>query len=169
MKKKITMVVLCMMLFVCNSSFAFATDSVFTIISPAITSSSSITYSNNLLISIKVLQGQNLQISLYYYPEASKTNSGALGATETLVSGPHYFSSNQQLNFFTTQVNDIKYGLYALKIDTVDSAGLVLASEKEYFMTKGKQDEASETKLYEAEPKNTLQIFQNLFKNIFGN
>lgn len=169
MKKRIAMIFFTIMLFTCSSLFAFAEESSFTVISPTITSSSSIVYSDNLLISIKVAQGKNLLINLYYYPETTYSSAGAIKSAGVLVSGPHSFTSNNQLNFFTTQVNDIKHGLYCLSIDTVDAKGVIIDSEKQYFLTKGKQDEAPATKLFDNEVSNAMQFFQNLFKNIFGN
>lgn len=142
-------------------------------------------YSDNLLISVKILKPKTIKVA--FYEEKQLKNDVAvsinvnkidekseLAKLNNLISKLVYdketFVSTSKLSFYTKRVEDIKPGLYRIKVDTVDSLGKILFTSNTRVIVKDKSLEPpAEVSLFEAPHLTTIQIVQNFFKNIFGN
>ena len=171
MKKKLTSLLIVLLLcFACTAS-VFADSYSYTIISPQV-STSGVTYCDNLLISIKVAQNKSIAVELFKYPKFGTGDTLSTITTDTLsektsVTPRSTFRSGSQINFYTNQLNEISPGLYSLKVDVLDSSGNVVSSENNFFIVKS-AGEMQHTNLFETQPSTTMQFFQNLFRGLFG-
>ncbi len=171
MKKRIASIVLAIFLcFSCTLS-VFADNYSYTIISPRV-STSGVTYCDNLLVSIKVAQNQSIRVTLYNYPKFSANGTLTSITADTLsqkkaATASSTFKSGNQINFFTSQVNNIAPGLYSIKVDVLNANGTVASSENNYFIVKS-AGSAGSSNLFETQPSTTMQFFQGLFKSLFG-
>lgn len=77
------------------------------------------------------------------------------------------FTCSNELSFATKQVNDLTPGLYAVRVDTIDSAGKKLYSSEAQVAVLGKQTAEEQGKIFETPQNGALQFFQNLLKNLF--
>lgn len=171
MKKRITSIMLALLLCLSCTGFVFADNYSYTIISPRV-STSGITYCDNLLVSIKVAQNKTIRVTLYKYPKFAADGTLTSITTDTLsqktaASATSTFRSGNQINFYTTQVNHITPGLYSIKVDVLNSNGSVASSENNYFIVKATSSMSS-ANLFETQPSTTMQFFQGLFKGLFG-
>ena len=171
MKKKLTSLLIVLLLcFLCTTS-TFADNYAYTIISPRV-STSGITYCDNLLVSIKVAQNKYISVELFKYSKFKSGDTLSTITTDTLsekasVAPKSTFRSGSQINFYTNQLNQISPGLYSLKIDVLDGNGNVISSENNFFIVKS-ASEVQNANLFETQPSTTMQFFQNLFKGLFG-
>ena len=178
MKKYIiTLVIILTML--CSTVFASAvSDPDVVLVNPAVNST---VYSNNLLISVKVTQPKSITVRLYEEKQMvngtlSSVNINALAnsnaainrssLTSTLITSEN-FSSNNNLSFYTKQVNGVNPGLYRVQIETKNANGKVIYTSNSYFAVREKV--AVETNIFETPQSGTLQFLQSLLKSIFGN
>ena len=157
MKKKIMALILIFILINSSILLSYAKTKDVVIISP----STDVVYCDNLLISIKVLEGKSLKVSVY-----SVANDKS-----TLYYGPDSFSSDSKLNFYTTQIDDIKKGSYNMVIETTDSQGKPeIITDPFTVKDKTLQDtNEKSTQIFETQTSSTLQFVQNVLKSIFSN
>lgn len=140
--------------------------------------SKSTVYTNNLLISVKLTEPKTIKVKVY---EEKQIVNGTLAAvnvstlttsvntsefTEVLVAAPPQFSSNNNLSFYTKQVNVPGPGLYRIEISTLDATGKVMATNNSLVAVKEKTTD--EDKIFDTPQSGTMQFLQNLLKNIFG-
>lgn len=172
MKRKIFSIILALILCICSSSAVFAVDdSAYSIISPH-TSSEGIAYGDNLLISVKVSENTALRFTLYSYPnytgEDSLSDIPAIAFTEKeQMSVPEDFEKRESINFYTKQLNNIKPGLYSLKIDMINDDGELYNTYSKYFIVKPNASKTT-TAIYESQPSGKVLFFQSVFKSLFG-
>ncbi len=139
-------------------------------------------YSSNLLISVKLTQPKTIRVMVYEEKQMvngtlSAVNVNTLTMTNGAINGggfssspvmlPATFTSNNNLSFFTRQVNNLKPGLFRIQIDTLDSAGKPVFTNNSYVVVKEKVQE--EAKVFDTPQSGTMQFLQNLLKTIFGN
>jgi len=143
--------------------------------------SNSTIYSNNLLISVKLTQPKTIKVSVFEEKQIvngtlSAVNVNTLTTTKgsinnaSLTSVPvtsATFTSKNNLSFFTKQVNNLKPGLYRIRIDTLDGSLNAVYTSDSYVAVKEKTEEA-EAKIFETPQSGTMQFLQNLLKTIFG-
>lgn len=171
MKKKLTSLLIVLLLcFTCTAN-VFADNYSYTIISPRV-STSGVTYCDNLLVSIKVAQNKSITVELFQYPKFGTGDTLSTITTNTLsekisVTPKSTFRSGSQINFYTNQLNGISPGLYSLKVDLLDNNGNVVSSENNFFIVKS-AGEIQNANLFETQPSTTMQFFQNLFRGLFG-
>lgn len=179
MRKLITVLVVVLTL-LCSTMISSADgDPYVVLINPA---SNSTVYSNNLLISVKLTQPKTIKVSVF---EERQLVNGTLSAVNintlttanaagnsasfnsTSVAAASTFTSNNNLSFYTKQINGLKPGLYRIRIDTLDTAGKITNTNNSYVAVKAKT-EGADPKIFETPQSGTMQFFQNLLKTIFG-
>lgn len=144
--------------------------------------SKSTVYSNNLLISVKISEPKTIKVAVYEEMQIVNgtyaavnvntltTTGGTIntaGLANVVVAPPATFKSENNLSFYTKQVNGLAPGLYMIRIQTLDEAGEAVYSEDSYVTVKEKP--AEEAKILETPQSGTMQFLQNLLKTIFGN
>lgn len=137
-----------------NGSILISTaDSEVVVVSPSET-----VYSDNLLISIKVLEVKSIKVSVY-----------TVGKEEnTLIFGPKAFKSDGKLNFYTAQKDDIKKGSYKVVVDATDLDGKHKTIYQQFTVKdKAAEKKAESTQSFESKPSGTVQFVQNVLKSIF--
>lgn len=176
--RKYILILVFVITLICSTTFAFgAQDTAVTIVNPV---SQSTTTANNLLISVKVTQARTIKISMYEEKALSggkyisvdlnKVSNGNAPRKEDmrseLVFQPVTYNTTNSLMFCTKQVNNVKPGLYKVRVDTLGASGNVLYSSENYVGVKTK--ETSESKIFDSQQSGTFQFLQNILKSIFG-
>lgn len=139
-------------------------------------------YSNNILLSIKISQPKTIRVSIFEEKQMingtlSTVNINALATSNGSVNNasfisqpvgiPSDFTSSNNLSFYTKQINDLKPGLYRIRVETIDSKGNKTHTKDSYVAVKEKSEEA-DANLFNSRQSGTMQFLQNLLKNIFG-
>ncbi|MDO4481585.1 MAG: hypothetical protein Q4C14_02505 [Bacillota bacterium] len=172
MKKRIISFILALVLCICSSSVIFAEeDSAYSIISPY-TSSEGVAYGDNLLVSVRVSENTALRFTLYTYPGFTGADSladiPAMAFTESKqLYASEDFEKRESINYYTKQLNNIKPGLYSLKIDMVDDNGELSNTYSKYFIVQPNSSRTA-TAIYESKPSSKVLFFQSVFKSLFG-
>lgn len=177
--RKLVMVLTVVLALLCGTvGVSAATDPNVFLVNPV---SNSTVYTNNLLISVKLTQPKIIKVKVYEYKQVvngtlaavnvstlTTTNGTAdtSGLTEVIVAAPPQFSSNNNLSFYTKQVNVSGPGLYRIEINTLDATGKVTATNNSLVAVKEKT--TGEDKIFDTPQSGTMQFLQNLLKNIFG-
>ncbi|HWQ79386.1 MAG TPA: hypothetical protein VN381_11240 [Anaerovoracaceae bacterium] len=178
--RKLTAVltVLLCMLFSTIFSHAAAGNPNVVLVNPA---AGSIVYSSNLLISVKLTQPTTIKVSVFEEKQAASGTAGAVSVNTAATSGalnsvitnpipvttPAIFISNNNLTFYTKQVNGLKPGLYKIQIDTLDTEQKVIYTNSSHVAIKEKAEEA-DAKIFDDSQSGTMQFLQTLLKTIFG-
>ena len=159
MKKMIAVLTIVLAL-LCSTVFSSAAENPnVVLVNPA---ANSTVYSSNLLISAKLTQPITIRVNVYLEDKASN----GTGFTSALVKAFPAFSSNNNLSFYTQQVNGLKPGLYKIQVDTLDAAGKPAYTNSSQVMIKEKTEE--DTQILDTPQSGTMQFLQNLLKTIFG-
>lgn len=152
---------------------AFAQDASdnYSIISPY-TSENGVAYGDNLLISVKVKENTSLCLTVFSYPNYTSADSLAMipavsFTVEEQLGDAEVYQKKERMGFYTKQLNDIKPGLYSLKIDVLDDNGNVIDTYNKYFIAKPNASKTTTT-IYESKPSNKVLFFQGVFKSLFG-
>lgn len=182
MKKCMLTFMLILTLLFCSFVLSFASsDQDVTIVNPV--SNSSIA-SSNLLISVKITQPKTIKVSAYEIKKITDEATTALGETDmnAIIEGTYKqsdsltysaitvdetFSSTNNLTFYTKKLEDIKSGVYLIKVDTLVKDEVVYTS-RSYITIKDKESEA-DNNLFDSSQSGTAAFLQNLLKSIFGN
>jgi hypothetical protein len=181
MKKMLAVLTVVLTLF-CSTFFSdAAADPNVILVNPAPPIST--VYSSNLLISVKLSAPKTIRVSVF---EEKQIVNGTLSAVNvnTLVTAngmvnisnltpvpktiPSKFTSSNNLSFYTQQVNDLKPGLYLIRVQTLNSSDKEIYTNESYVVVKEKVTD-SEGKIFESPQTGTMQFLQNLLKTIFGN
>jgi hypothetical protein len=183
MRKLITVLIVVLSL-LCGTVVASAgNDPNVVLVNPT---ANSTVYSSNLLISVKLTQAKKIRVAVFEEQQivngtwsainvsmlATSTSNGSISNANNFKSVPMMpfdtFTSNNNLSFYTKQVNNLKPGLYRIRIETLDPSGKTAVSTADsYVAVKEKTEE--EAKLLETPQTGTMQFLQNLLKTIFGN
>ncbi len=144
----------------------------FKVISPVISQSTGMAYSDNLFISIRVEPERTVQITLYNYPDFKGAESlEMVPATSFIkkkqVGDSYYYSAHPRLSFFTKRINKIKSGLYSLRVETLDEKGQPFETVDTYFIAMPSSSKDPVT-INKTTPSTRVIFFQKVFKNIFG-
>ncbi len=171
MRRKICLILMILVLCICSFSVSFADDSTYSIISPQ-TNTDGIVYCDNLLVSVKVSEGSALRFTLYSYPNYSSAASiaevPAVAFTlKEQVGIPDVFLTEDNINFYTKQINNIEPGLYSLKVDILEN-GNAVSSYSKYFIAKPSASKLVNNSVYESQPSSKVLFFQSVFKSLFG-
>jgi predicted phage tail protein len=174
-KHIIAVVVILMLLLSTQAVFATANPNV-TIVNPV---SESIVYSDNLLVSVKMTEpltirvsvtqefktvnGVNTTVSLedYKKTESSQISSVAVGTTES-------FTSTNNLSFYTKRVENVKPGIYKIKVETIDAEDNVTHTNSNMVEIKAKEDNPANSATVESQNSGTAQFLKNILKAIFN-
>ncbi|MDD3168141.1 MAG: hypothetical protein PHC91_01580 [Eubacteriales bacterium] len=178
MRKLIVVLTVILSLLCGTITASAAADPNVILVNPA---SNSTTFSNNLLISVKLTQPKTIRVSVF---EEKQVVNGTLSAvnvntlttangtlnnasfTSVAVGTPAKFESKNHLSFYTKQINGLKPGLYRIRIDTLNAAGEEIFSRNSYVAVKEKAE--AEVKIFDTPQSGTMQFLQNLLKTIFG-
>lgn len=181
MKKCIFIFILILTLIFSNLTVAFAeSDQAVTIVNPV--SCSSVT-SSNLLISVKITQPKEIQVSVSEVKKSVEENSVSLGENDmkAIIEGNYEesasltysaittcesFTSTNNLSFYIKNL-DVSPGVYLIKVDTIFQDKVIYSSQS-YVTIKSKDSEA-ESNLFDSSQSGTAAFLQNLLKSIFGN
>jgi hypothetical protein len=181
--KKYLFAVLLIIIMLVSTSVVFAeTDSNVVVVNPE---QYSTTYSDSLLISVKILEPKTIRVAFYEEKqvigdvavpinvnefEDQSDLSELTNLSSELVYERETFVSYNKLSFYTKRVEGITPGLYRIKVDTIESSGNVIFTSNTHLIVKDKSLEpAAAVSLFKAPQLTTMQILQNFFKNIFGN
>ncbi len=180
--KKVTMAVVIALVMMFSSLFAYAdTDANVVVVNPG---QYSTVYSDNLLISVKILEPKTIRVSFYEELEvrndvAVTVNVNNINSTEDLLAiadltsvlmcDRDYFDCTNYLSFYTKSMSDLAPGLYRVRVDTLDSYGYVAYTTNTYVIIKDKSLEEADASVFLDTEPTTLQRLQNFFTNIFGN
>lgn len=158
MKKMIAVLTIVLTL-LCSTVFSSATENPnVVLVNPA---ANSVVYSSNLLISVKLTQPITIRVIVY---EDKTLNDSSF--TPVLVKAFPAFSSNNNLSFYTQQVNGLKPGLYKIQVDTLDAAYRPVHTNSSQVIIREKTE--ADTKILDTPQSGTMQFLQNLLKTIFG-
>ncbi len=180
MKKLVAMLMIIFSLF-CSSTVvsSAAVDPAVVLVNPV---SLSTVYSNNLLISVKITQPKTIKVKVFVERQMVNGTLSAINVDtltisngtinsetfqSTLISDPPAYKSDNNLSFYTKQINDLTPGLYRIQIDTLDAAGEKIYTSKSYVEVKEKTAEA-DAKIFDKPQSGTMQFLQNLLNTIFG-
>ena len=177
--RKIMMALILIISLISSSVTAFAAPAA-VLVNPA---PSSIVYSSNLLISVKLMQPTTIKVQVFEERQMVNGTSSAVNIdTLSLNSGeisnsnsftsvsvmPEVtFNSTNNLSFYTKQVNGLTPGLYKIQIRVVDANGKVTDTITRHVAIKQKTED--EAKIFDTPQSGTMQFLQNLLKTIFGN
>lgn len=179
MKKVITVLVFVLSLLCGTVVSDAAADPNVVLVNPV---PNSTVYSNNLLISVKLTEPKKIQVTVFEEKQIVNgtyaavnvntltTTNGTIntaGLTSVVVAPPATFTSNNNLSFYTKQVNGLAPGLYRIRIETLGAAGEAVYTNNSYVAVKEKP--AEDAKILETPQSGTMQFLQNLLKTIFGN
>jgi len=175
MRKWIAAAIIAFMFFVSTqAAFADANPNV-TIVNPV---AGATIYSDNLLVSVKiaeaasikvyvtqefkVVNGDNASVSLdeYQKADASETASVPVGAAES-------FTSANDLSFYTKKVENVKPGIYQIKVNTVGADDAVLYTNSSIVEIKAKDENTADPAVLENQQSGAAQFLKNLLKIIF--
>lgn len=149
MKKMIAVLTIILVL-LCSTVFSSAAANPnVVLVNPA---ANSVVYSSNLLISAKLTQPITIRVTVY--------------EDKTVVKAFPAFSSNNNLSFYTQQVNGLKPGLYKIQVDTLDAAGKPVYTNSSQVIIREKTE--ADTKILDTPQSGTMQFLQNLLQTIFG-
>lgn len=175
MKRMIIVVFLIIMAMLCSTVASFAADYGVTIVSPAHKSE---VCANSLLISIKVTQPTKIKVSVYEEKRSvngklvpilasdwSKTDAN-ITAKSVAYMEKEDFVCNNNLSFYTKQLNDVSPGTYRVQADVIGADGKVVHSA--YSLTVVTDQATANGKIFETSQSGTMQFLQNLLKSIFG-
>lgn len=178
-KFMVVMIVALSLLMSSAVSYAAAANPSVVIVNP---NADSEIYSNNLLISVKITEPMTIRVEVYEQKQEingvttsidvsniSADNNGLTSGAKTKdvpVLSSITYPCNNNLSFFTKQINEVTPGIYRIAVHTVDSSGAVLYTNNRRVIVKEKA-ENGDGKVFE-EPQGTKQWIQNLFKSIFG-
>lgn len=176
MRKLITVLIVVLSLLCSPIVASAANDPNVTLVNPV---SNSAVFSSNLLISVKLTQPKTIKVAVYEEKQMANgtwsavnvntltTSNGSINNTsfKSFPITAEQFTSNNNLSFYTKQVNNLKPGLYRIRIDTLDSAGKATHTTNSYVAVKEKTEDE---KIFETPQSGTMQFLQNLLKTIFG-
>lgn len=158
MKKMVTVLTVVLVL-LCSTVFSSAAANPnVVLVNPA---ANSVVYSSNLLISVKLTQPITIRVTVY---EDKTLNDSSF--TPVLAHAFPAFSSNNNLSFYTQQVNGLKPGLYKIQVDTLDAAGKPVYTNSSQVIIREKTE--ADTKILDTPQSGTMQFLQNLLQTIFG-
>ena len=179
----ITVILILAILFSSTTVFA-ATNSNITIVNPV---TNSISYSTNLLISVKITKPTTIKVDA---KKQMKTVNGTLAAityddfekakkdkeegkepqkfTGVSIITPENFVTSNDLSFYTKKLENVVPGVYLIKIETLDAENKVTHTNSSYVIVKDKSELEEEAKKEAVQP-GAAQFIQNLLKSIFGN
>ena len=173
-KRFIALVTVIMVLLSAQTAFAAANPNV-TIVNPV---SGNTVYSDNLLVSVKlttasaikvsvtqeskVVNGEHTTLSLEDYQKIDKSE-----ITSTALFEAESFVSTNTLSFYTKKVENIKPGIYKIKVDTVDAEGKALFTNTSAVEMKAKEESPPDPVSEEAQPSGPAQFLKSLLKIIF--
>ncbi len=179
----ITVILILAILFSSTTVFA-ATNSNITIVNPV---TNSISYSTNLLISVKITKPTTIKVDA---KKQMKTVNGTLAAityddfekakkdkeegkepqkfTGVSIITPENFVTSNDLSFYTKKLENVVPGVYLIKIETLDAENKVTHTNSSYVIVKDKSELEEEGKKEAVQP-GAAQFIQNLLKSIFGN
>ena len=178
MKKFITVLVFVLSILFSTVVSDAAADPNVALVNPV---SKSTVYSNNLLISVKITEPKTIKVTVFEEKQLVNgtyaavnvntliTTGGTIntaGLTQVLVSDAQPFTSNNNLSFYTKQVNVPGPGLYMIRIQTLDQSNEPVYTNESYVVVKEKP--AQDAKILETPQSGTMQFLQNLLKTIFG-
>lgn len=172
-KKRLLAAFLCVFLLISIfPAAAFAQDGYnYSIISPKV-SENGMSYSDNLLISVRVEPGQTLRFTLYNFPAYTDVDSldmvsARVFTKKTQTGTSDYYSAKSGLSFYVKRINDITPGLYDLVIETLDENGSAIEVYNRYFIAQPSASRQPMT-IYQTRPSGRVLFFQGVFKSIFG-
>ncbi|HOA43295.1 MAG: hypothetical protein QM289_01775 [Bacillota bacterium] len=176
--KKTAMALVLVIVMLCSTAFAAASDPDVAIVSPKETVSG-----NNLLVSVKLTAPKTIKVYVYEEKEKvgdtlvsidpSKISEGNL-SSKSLVSVsvimPETFEGTGNLQFYNKQIDDVTPGLYRIKVEVLDKDNTVTATTttRTVVMPKDSQADAG-NKIFQSQQSGVLQWVQNLIKSIFRN
>jgi len=181
MKRIITLAItILIMLF--STTFAFAdSDPYVVVVNPG---QYSTVYSDNLLISIKILEPKTIRVSFYEELEVRNNVAGTVDVnkinepedllaipelTSVLMQDRDIFECNNYLSFYTKSIEDLAPGLYRVRVDTLNSYSTPIYTTNTYVIIKDKNLEAAGNTIFDDAEPTTFERLQNFFTNIFGN
>ena len=86
--------------------------------------------------------------------------------TDFILGEPELFSNESGIAFYTRQIQDVKPGLYRVKVELLDDEGIAYSIRSAFVVVKEKELAPQEDVL--AEPQNgVVTVLQNLLKSIF--
>ena len=170
--KKTAMALVLVIVMLCSTAFAAASDPDVAIVSPKETVSG-----NNLLVSVKLTAPKTIKVYVYEEKEKvgdtlvsidpSKISEGNL-SSKSLVSVsvimPETFEGTGNLQFYNKQIDDVTPGLYRIKVEVLDKDN----TTRTVVMPKDSQADAG-NKIFQSQQSGVLQWVQNLIKSIFRN
>ena len=180
-RRIIAMILILIMVFGTSSVFA-AADPAVTIVNP---SASSTIYSDNLLVSVKVAKPATIRVNVYRVMKPATVAGGSptaisietyqknlkadaaskISLTRVQAMAPVTQTYTASLSFYTKKLENIKPGVYIIKVDTIDSAGRALYSSEIYVGVKSKDESAA---VFDSNQSGTMQFFKTVLKGIFG-
>lgn len=177
-----TVVAMIMMLVMLSSTvFSFAAADPYVILVNPVSNSSICT--NDLLISIKLLQPKTITIKVFEERILTNGTTAAITASTqteiaaldpenikyTMVGEVQTFTSSSNLSFYTKRVNVTRPGLYMVQIETIDKDGKAIFTKNSCVSVKEKESSTVDANIFSTQQSGTLQILQNLLKTLFGN
>lgn len=178
MRKYLAVIIVVLSLLL-SSVVSYATPNPSVVIVNPVTSST--TYTNNILISIKITEPTTIRVGVYELKQevngvltsitdtSTEINLNSENVKRVSVLPPANYSCSNSLSFFTKQVNEVTPGVYSIDVDTIDSKGTKLYTNNSVVMVKEKT-ESGEEKVFDApQQTGTMQLLQNWIKAIFGN
>jgi hypothetical protein len=180
-KSKFMASFLLIIILIFSATFAYAeADENVVIVNPG---QYSVLYSDNLLISVKVLEPKTVKVALYEEKQikndvATSVNVSNIDEpsdlmeiedlTSEIVYGKDTFISTNYLSFYTKRVVDLTPGLYRVQVDTLDSSGSVLYITNTHVIIKDKSLEpAADATIFKISQPTTMQLLQNFFSSLF--
>jgi hypothetical protein len=176
--KKTIMALVLMVVLLCSTVFAAASDPAVTIVSPAETVSG-----NNLLVSVKMTAPKTIKV--YVYEEKEKVGDTLVSIDPATVSEenfssktlfsvsvitPETFVGTGNLQFYNKQINDVTPGLYRVKVEVLDKSNAVTATSTVRTVVMPKESQtAAGSEIFQSQQSGALQWVQNLIKSIFKN
>jgi len=177
--KKRNIALFVIMVLLCSTIFAYAaSDPDITIVSPAQT-----VYGDNLLVSVKMAAPKTMKVSVYEEKQKvgdtlvsidpsevdeKKIDSSKIYSVSIMM--PETYTGTGNLQFYNKQLNEISPGLYKIKVETLNAAGEVAASNSMRVVVMSKESEAATgSAIFESGQPGAFQWVQNLLKSIFGN
>ena len=170
-----------------------AEDPAVTVVNPM---DGSTVYSSSLLISVKLTAPETIRVNLYkqvkndaegkpvpltvdewnkVQSEKAAIVSGSSIATEPSIQvlqgwvmDTVFFTSTNNLAFFTKKVENLSGGVYKVKIDTMGSSDTVLYTTEQVVFIKEKAAQPVQANVFENSQTGTVSFLQNLLKSIFG-
>lgn len=156
MKKFLCAIVLTICLISANVPFSHATSAAVKPVVSIVSPSSDTVYTKDLLISLRVSEAKTLRLKVF-------------DSTGAPTIDPKIYETTSSLNFYTTQIYDIKPGTYKILIEELDASQIVTAKYETKVTVKEKQNTTSGSIFSPPAQSNTpLQVIQTIIKNVFG-